>query len=132
VAKSNNDGDDVGRIEWHSFSSTELWARERLIQHHKSGTFSSSKIFRAADGRDYRWKITGDHPLLVMEGDSDTPIVTFHKAKGGFFSTPRLAFLEITPQGVHILDDIVTTFVWFEHKRREAKSAAEAAATRAG
>jgi len=121
TARSNNDnGDGVGRIEWRSFSNTELWMGERMIQPYKNGTFRSSKIFRAADGRDYKWKIAGGYLLLVMEGGSDTPIVTFHKAKGGFFSTPRLAFLEITPQGVHILDDIVTTFVWFEDQRREA------------
>lgn len=65
---------------------------------------------------------------LVLEGGSHTPIATFHKAKRGFFSSPRLAFLDITPQGVHIVDDIVTTFVWFEQKRREAKKAAAASA----
>lgn len=32
---------DIGRINWHAFSNTELWVRERLIQPHKSGTFSS-------------------------------------------------------------------------------------------
>jgi hypothetical protein len=35
------------------------------------------------------------------------------------FSKARPAALDITPEGMHIIDDIVTTFVWFEHKRRE-------------
>jgi cytochrome c-type biogenesis protein CcmH/NrfF len=65
---------------------------------------------------------------LVLEGGSHTPIATFHKAKRGFFSSKsRLAFLDITPQGVHIVNDIVTTFIWFEQKRREARRQAAAA-----
>ena len=32
---------DIGLIKWHTFSSTELWVKGRLIQHHKSGSLSS-------------------------------------------------------------------------------------------
>lgn len=56
--------------------------------------------------------------VQLVENDSDTPVATFQKSKKGFFSSGS-ASLDITPQGMHIVDDIVTTFVWFEHKRRE-------------
>ena len=59
---------------------------------------------------------------LVTDDHSQTPVAIFRHAKNGFFSTPRLASLDITPQGMYILDDIITTFVWFEEKRRQRQS----------
>jgi hypothetical protein len=118
---------------------------------HKAVWFWSSKIFQARDGQNYRWRTRGGYPevcleifnylnisgldliitisrwlQLVVEGHSHT-IATFHKPKWGIFSKSHLASLEIRPEGMNILDDIVTTFVLFEHNRRKRKRAAHAA-----
>jgi len=69
---------------------------------------------------------------LVTDDNIEAPLAIYHKSHHGLFSTPRLATLDITPQGMHILDDIITTFVWFEHKRRESNNAAISAGAAAG
>ncbi|KIM87279.1 hypothetical protein PILCRDRAFT_814769, partial [Piloderma croceum F 1598] len=108
---------DVGMIEWHLWDDTVLLVGRRRVAPTSSGMFSHSQVFQAGDGRKYKWKINGGYPLLVTDDRSQTPV------ENGIFSTPRPAFLSITPHGMHILDDIVTTFVWFEDKRRRRKRA---------
>ncbi|KIM87281.1 hypothetical protein PILCRDRAFT_814774 [Piloderma croceum F 1598] len=115
----------IGKIKWHTFRASKLWTGGRQVQLHKSGIFSHSKIFQARDGQNYIWKTKNGHPMLVGEGHSRT-VATFHKPKWGILSKSRLASLEITAQGMEILDDIVTTFVWFEQNRRKRKQASSA------
>ena len=75
---------------------------------------------------------TGTFMQLVTDDNIETPLALYHKSHHGLFSTARPATLDITPQGMHILDDIVTTFVWFEHKRRENNQASISAGIAAG
>jgi len=56
----------------------------------------------------------------MTNDDVESVLAVYHRSHHDLFSTPRLATLDITPQAVHILDDIVTIFVWFEYKRRES------------
>jgi len=109
---------DIGMIEWHSWNDTVLLIGRRRVVPVSGGIFSSSEVFQAGDGRKYRWKIDGGCPLLVTD-DQSLPVAIYRKAKGGIFSASRPASLDITPQGMHILDDIVTTFAWFEGKRKQ-------------
>jgi hypothetical protein len=111
---------DTGMIEWHSFHTTVIYVGQRLIEPHKGGTFGSSKVFQAMDGQMYKWKTKAGCPELVTDDNVESVLAVYHKSHHGLFSESRLATLDITPQGMHILDDIVTTFVWFEHKRRES------------
>jgi hypothetical protein len=46
-------------------------------------------------------------------------MAAFQKSKTGFFSTSQPASLTVAPHAKHILDEVVTTFVWFEGKRRQ-------------
>jgi len=116
----------VGKIKWNTFSASKLWVGDRLIELHKGGIFTHSKTFLAQDGRIYKWKISGGYPQLVLEGHSIT-VAIFHKVKHRIFSRSQKASLEITSQGMTILDDIITTFVLFEHQRRKRKRSTAAA-----
>jgi hypothetical protein len=68
----------------------------------------------------YHFSCLHSFTQLVTDDNIEMPLAIYNKSHSGLFSTPRPATLDITPQGMHILDDIVTTFVWFEHKRRES------------
>jgi len=61
-------------------------------------------------------KIRTHFAQLVTDDKAETILAVFHKSHGGLFSKARPAALDITPEGMHIIDDIVTTFVWFEHR----------------
>ena len=67
---------------------------------------------------EYKWKDIGTANVLVAKRGSQTAVATFWRAKRGLFSSSRPACLSIAPQGVHIVDEIVTTAVWFEERRR--------------
>lgn len=61
--------------------------------------------------------------MLVVKSHSQFAVATFQRVSIGLFSSNRPASLSVAPQAVHILDDIVTTAVWFEEKRyRREKS----------
>jgi len=132
IRRADANHSEVGQIEWHLFSDTVLRVGRRIIQPRRTGTVSSSQTFKAADGLTYRWKIRSGYPELAAEEHSNIVIATFHKAKRGFFSTPRPASLDISPLGIDIVDDIVTTFLWFEHKRREDQTSADVASALQG
>jgi len=123
---------DTGMIEWHTFHPTIIHVGPRRVEPHKAGTFSSSKVFQAADGQMYKWETKRGKPQLVTDDNIENVLAVFHKSHHSLFSNPRLATLDITPQGMHILDDIVTTFVWFEYNRRESESAAISGSIAAG
>ncbi|KAF9522242.1 hypothetical protein CPB83DRAFT_777383, partial [Crepidotus variabilis] len=42
----------------------------------------------------------------------EVPIVIYHRKHLGILSDARAASLEIFPQGQHMVDDIITTFVY--------------------
>jgi len=45
-------------------------------------------------------------------------VAIFVKANLGLFSTPRPASLNIAPQGMPIIDELVATFNYMLHKQR--------------
>lgn len=54
-------------------------------------------------------------------------IATSHREHLGLFSAARPASLEVFPAGQHMLDDIVTSFVYVERLREQRRVAASAA-----
>ena len=59
---------------------------------------------------------------LVTTDEKKTVIAEFHRAR--YIVNKRKARLEIQPAGMQMLDYVILTFVFAEHKRRERESRA--------
>ncbi|KAJ3569646.1 hypothetical protein NP233_g4916 [Leucocoprinus birnbaumii] len=73
---------------------------------------SRHKVFRASDGCEYRWVIGARNPKLVSNDASKTIIARFHRAGPLLSLKPDCLSLQIYPEGEHILNDILVTFVF--------------------
>jgi hypothetical protein len=110
---------DVASIEWASLQSqTIIRVRDFPITLFKHHIFTTSEVFHASDGRQYKWKMDSGNLLLVTDDGSRTPLAIFVEANLGLFSTPHPASLNIAPQGMPIIDELVATFIYMLHKRR--------------
>ncbi|KZP16069.1 hypothetical protein FIBSPDRAFT_934802 [Athelia psychrophila] len=124
VQRVTRDGSQtIGAIDWHSHGDAEMLVNGRRLFPQEGGMFSQSQTFRASDGVEYKWKIADTSNVLVVKGHSEFSVATFRRATVSLFSTNRPASLSVKPQAMHIMDDVVTTAVWFEEKRyRREKS----------
>lgn len=123
----------VAEIEWHSIASsvfkfdggevsTSNYFRSTAI----SGIVGSNRIFTAPNGREYKWRFSvSSKPKLYVNDGSDTVVACFHGSSIGLLSPTRDAYLEIYPEGRHIKDVIVMTFIYVEKLRRDKKRAAQ-------
>ncbi|KAI0062123.1 hypothetical protein BV25DRAFT_1825987 [Artomyces pyxidatus] len=77
------------------------------------------RVFTASDGRAYRWILGALTCWLKPDDGSDVEIARYHPRKLGIFGKARKAFLEVSPDGVPILDELIMTFIWVEMRRRD-------------
>jgi hypothetical protein len=57
---------------------------------------------------------------LVTNDPSKTTIAKFHRIKLGIFNkTKERAYLDVFPEGEHMVDEIFTTFIYIEKLRRQ-------------
>ncbi|KAF7981051.1 hypothetical protein HWV62_35512 [Athelia sp. TMB] len=117
-----------GLIEWHAFGSAKIQCNGRRIETVGGGMFSHSQSFQAADGVEYKWKEVGKTNVLVAKKHSSTAVATFQRGNVGIFSSHRPSALSVAPQGMRILDDVVTTAMWFEEKRNRRQKQSNNAA----
>ncbi|KAF5349546.1 hypothetical protein D9756_008863 [Leucocoprinus leucothites] len=112
----------LAHIEYGTFKPSRiLYAGQEV---HASNLFRSQgwswyglsrhKVFRASDGCEYRWVISSQNPKLVSNDSSKTVIARFHCPKSRFIAKPELfgSSLQIYPEGEHIFNDILITFVY--------------------
>jgi len=121
--------DEIARIYWKWFSADKLIFRgkSRLRTEFlpKCGKMKGSYMFTGPDGVQYRWAMGAfgmSFPKLVTTDSKKTVIAEFHRAR--YLVKKRKARLEIQPAGMEMLDYIILTFVFAEHKRRERESRA--------
>jgi hypothetical protein len=63
--------------------------------------------------------LPGTSIQLERNDDSITEIARFHRSNSGVFGGPKHpAFLDIQPEGLPIIDDIVVTFLYCDKLRR--------------
>ncbi|KAF9522245.1 hypothetical protein CPB83DRAFT_732820, partial [Crepidotus variabilis] len=74
------------------------------------------RIFTGPYGKLYVWKMGSDKCRLFLK-DTELLVATFHRKHLGILSKARAASVEIFPQGQHMVDDIVTTFIYMERLR---------------
>ncbi|PFH53535.1 hypothetical protein AMATHDRAFT_137257 [Amanita thiersii Skay4041] len=116
---------ELGRVEFHTLSPSVLRFGGRR---HETNTFFSKKglsgygrnhAFTGPDGREYMWKLGLKVPELLINNDDQTPVATFHRGRFGIFRKSQPASLEIYPEGMHMLDLIMVTFVYIQKLRND-------------
>ncbi|KAK0475747.1 hypothetical protein IW261DRAFT_455137 [Armillaria novae-zelandiae] len=105
------------------------------------GWYTKNRVFEGPDGKEYTWKMTStskvsrynhviyhtDTGIKLFRNDgSDTPIAKWHIRNRGLFNPAKAkpAYLEIFPEGEHMVDDIFFTFIYVEKIRKENERAA--------
>ncbi|KAI0081489.1 hypothetical protein K474DRAFT_1350066 [Panus rudis PR-1116 ss-1] len=78
----------------------------------------SARAFTGSDGRKYTWHQSISSCYLDLE-DRSQPAVTIAEFKQRSILKGRKAYLEIHPQGEHMADLIVITWLYYETRRRE-------------
>ncbi|KAF8622045.1 hypothetical protein AX15_007328 [Amanita polypyramis BW_CC] len=68
---------------------------------------SSDRIFTGPDGRAYQWSMD---PIRLFHRDA--LLARFHKRSIGILNKPHPPYLEIFPEGMHMVDLIMVTFVY--------------------
>ncbi|KAI6012044.1 hypothetical protein EDC04DRAFT_2609615 [Pisolithus marmoratus] len=116
----------VGVIEWpaNPDDRPQVVIGTRSVEMTKTGLYTSPEKFQAQDGRIYEWQISNYRAQLVPlhAGNNAAYIATFLQSPQGFFKAwnrKPSASLFVPPEGIHILDDIVVTFIYFESQWRD-------------
>ncbi|KAI6009603.1 hypothetical protein F5J12DRAFT_782109 [Pisolithus orientalis] len=86
--------------------------------------FLSPEKFQAQDGRMYEWQISNYRAQLVPlnSGHNAAYVATFLQSSQSIFKSwnrKSSASLFVPPEGTHILDDIIVTFIYFESQWRD-------------
>ncbi|KAK0488053.1 hypothetical protein EDD18DRAFT_1335327 [Armillaria luteobubalina] len=126
----------LGSIEWHGlgksvmrFKGREIKPSDFMKKRGGWGWYGKHRVFEGPDGKEYKWKMTSTSKLFRNDG-SDTPIAKWHIRKRGLFNPGKAmpAYLEIFPEGEHMVDLIFFTFIYVEKKRKDNERAAASAA----
>ncbi|KAH7908311.1 hypothetical protein BJ138DRAFT_1013027, partial [Hygrophoropsis aurantiaca] len=81
------------------------------------------RTFNGPDGKSYMWSLGKWVPILYLNDGSDKVIARFHRSNMGIIGKQRSACLEISPEGEHMVDIIIITFIYIEKLRRRKESA---------
>ncbi|TFK64519.1 hypothetical protein BDN72DRAFT_846505 [Pluteus cervinus] len=95
-------------------------------------SLGSSRKFVGPDGKEYKWILGEKAPSLVLNDDPRIVVAKFQEKQHRIFSKSRLAFLEISSVGMHMVDLIFVTFVYIETLRKEKETARQTAHGSAG
>ncbi|KAK7442480.1 hypothetical protein VKT23_016077 [Stygiomarasmius scandens] len=121
----------IAQIDWKFFKSSkfrfgdgkEVLAKD-FFRKESWGCYGRHRVFTASDGVEYKWILGAWVPSLRTNDADKTPVAYFHRRKLGIFSKSEPAYLEIYPAGEHMVNEIVTTFVYIEKIRKEKERAA--------
>ncbi|KAH7890129.1 hypothetical protein F5I97DRAFT_641978 [Phlebopus sp. FC_14] len=126
VTRKDSSGDtlQVGVIEWpyNPNARPQVVVGTRSVEMIKTGLYTSPEKFKAIDGDMYEWQIHNHQAQLI-------PLRTHHSAAyiAIFMQSKTRSFLKrvtsgalfVPPEGCHILDDIIVTFIYFESQWRD-------------
>jgi len=121
-------GDEIGRILWKFFSPDEIVFKGKAVDRKefvpKFGEMENLSFkFTGPDGVQYRWVLGAmkiDYHRLVTTDEKKTEIARFYRARS--FPMRQKARLVVQPAGIDMVDQIVSTFVIAEQRRRERDS----------
>ncbi|KAK0211829.1 hypothetical protein IW262DRAFT_1280228 [Armillaria fumosa] len=121
----------LGSIEWNVLSSSVMRFKGKefkpsdFLKKQGWGWYGKNRVFEGPDGKEYKWKMTSTSKLFRNDG-SDTPIAKWHIRKCGLFNPGKAmpAYLEVFPEGEHMVDLIFFTFIYVEKIRKDNERAA--------
>ncbi|KAK0461634.1 uncharacterized protein EV420DRAFT_1304852 [Desarmillaria tabescens] len=134
----------LGYIDWKMFASSVMRYKGEEV---KATTYLKKqgwgwygsyidrhRVFKGPDGKEYKWILGFSIPELILNDGSETLIARFYTRKLGVFSpaNARPAYLEILPDGEHMVDVIFFTFIYIEKIRKEKERAARRRRAAAG
>ncbi|KAI0081488.1 hypothetical protein K474DRAFT_1578782, partial [Panus rudis PR-1116 ss-1] len=126
--------EDMARIHWHMnlISSSKLVYNGTTVDLDvfmpKKAFWKSSRAFTGPDGRTYVWhESLGACHVNLEDGNNPTVKVAEYKQRNIFKG--EKPYLEIYPEGEHMADLIVITWLYYETRRRRRKQNAGAAAS---
>ncbi|KAK7437106.1 hypothetical protein VKT23_018732 [Stygiomarasmius scandens] len=123
---------------WNKLDTVDV--RGHTLHLYRTSFWSSSEAFIASDGRSYKWKLpsvtvnhvhayASDNLMIVFiqlysleNGHSKDMIAHYDNGSYGIFSRRRLPKLFIKPQGLCIVDEIVTTLVYMLRLQEEERA----------
>lgn len=85
----------------------------------KTGLLWRNRAFKGPDGKEYEWHLGSMYKLYLKNSSDDATVACYHHRKPGSRGNPHPASLEIFPQGQHMLDLIVVTFIFVERLRTD-------------
>ncbi|TFY54720.1 hypothetical protein EVG20_g9592 [Dentipellis fragilis] len=117
---------EIAKIEWHRFKPTLFKWLGRAVE---VGTYMPYKgalwrkrAFTATDGQSYVWTYGLRRSYLARDDDTHTCIARYHRRSFDLIrGESRKAYLEISPDGLNIADEIVVTFVYIERRREQRR-----------
>ncbi|KAF8352171.1 hypothetical protein F5887DRAFT_1068518 [Amanita rubescens] len=115
--KFNKITSSVMRYRGEEFKTSEFFTKKEL------GWFGRHRAFTGPDGLEYKWILGFRVPELVRQDVARTPVARFHRRRLGVFGKARQASLEIFPEGMHMVDLILVTFVYAQKIRNDAERA---------
>ncbi|TFY53667.1 hypothetical protein EVG20_g10012 [Dentipellis fragilis] len=123
--------EEIARIEWHQVKSTVFkWSGQNPVDVSTympyTGLLMRKRAFTATDGQSYAWKYGSTRSSLSRNDSSSARIAQYHKRSYGIIGKTHKAYLEISPEGLNIADEIVVTFVYIERRRDQREEAARA------
>ncbi|KAL0947775.1 hypothetical protein HGRIS_013851 [Hohenbuehelia grisea] len=116
----------IAEIDWKAdVSQSTFKYREKemaigdYFNKYKQGWRGKDRIFNGPDGQDYRWRISASNAELTAQDPSRTPIARYEPEQPNLVSKTKKATLEIYPEGEHMVDTIVVSFVYMEKIRKD-------------
>ncbi|KAJ8093666.1 hypothetical protein PM082_023458 [Marasmius tenuissimus] len=91
-----------------------VWGKN--VAPHREGFISTSEVFTASDGKSYKWK--NDWDIMTLTSPDGSYVASFDPGSSGLFSKYSPAVLRVHPQAVHIVDEIVATWIYMQQKKR--------------
>ncbi|KDQ54824.1 hypothetical protein JAAARDRAFT_350496 [Jaapia argillacea MUCL 33604] len=117
--------EELARIQWHTMRNSRILFQGQILDvgdfFKRKGRLSRDRKFNAPDGQEYEWVTQLRGMELIQTTHPKTAIACFKEHTLNIFSSNHNAQLDIYPAGRHMVDLIITTFVYVEQKRRERK-----------
>ncbi|OBZ75166.1 hypothetical protein A0H81_04955 [Grifola frondosa] len=114
---SVNVEEELAKIHWHVLDSSKLEYGGQIVDISKfmprNGALGRTRTFKGPDDCSYIWHLGRFKRSLA---DESKQVARLRRAN---FFTGRKAVLEVFPAGMHMLDLIVTTFVFVEKIRED-------------
>ncbi|KIJ92579.1 hypothetical protein K443DRAFT_685168 [Laccaria amethystina LaAM-08-1] len=124
----------LGEVEYKQFTPSriryggeELLTSEYFRKTKGWGDLGKGRVFTAPDGKEYTWKLGIRVPELVTK--EERPVAVCRRGRIGVVREARPPSLEILPDGEHMIDLIVVTFVYTEKLRTDRDDQSQHMAT---